>query len=328
MRFGIGIPTCREGRGMPAPFAGPEHIVELARMAEDLGYDSVWADDHIMVTDQMRLPDKDPPNWYEPLVMLAACAMATKRIQLCAGVICLPFRNPIILAKQAATLDVLSGGRFGMGWGLGRKDELYLFDPGMSKVHRGRLASEQMEAIYRLFTEDKVTYKGEYIQFEGVSLYPRPLQRPPGIYIAGEAPDTPKRVARWATGQLMSLLASSHPVTERLEALASALKEQGRAFSEIDKCVVIAQNVARTHEEAVANFRKSRIGSRVGDDRIDRVVADNCIGTPDEVAGKIAKLAECGIDHYTIQHYAVQSFQELREQVQLFAEEVMPLVNC
>ena len=126
----------------------------------------------------------------------------------------------------------------------------------------------------------------------------------------------------------MSLLASSHPVTERLEALASALKEQGRAFSEIDKCVVIAQNVARTHEEAVANFRKSRIGSRVGDDRIDRVVADNCIGTPDEVAGKIAKLAECGIDHYTIQHYAVQSFQELREQVQLFAEEVMLLVKC
>ncbi len=327
MKFGIGIPTCREGLTFPAPFAIPSQIIGLVQKAEKLGYESVWADDHIMVTEGMHLPYDTPPNWYDPLITLSACATVTSNIRLCIGVICLPFRHPVILAKQAATLDVITGGRFGMGWGLGRRDEYQHFNAGSSEVHRGRLASEIMESVYRLLTQDNVTYQGEYVRFKDVSLYPKPIQNPPSIYIAGETTDTPNRVARWATGQLMSMLSSSHPVTERLDALVVALEEQGRNMSDIDKSVVIVQNIAPTHEEAVANFRRSQIGSHVKEDRVDKVIADNAIGTPEEVAQKVARFAELGIDNYTIQHYAVQSLEELEDQAQVFAEEVMPLVK-
>ena len=327
MKFGIGIPTCREGLTLPAPFADPAQIVGLVQKAEGLGYDSVWADDHVTTTPGMGLPPTRPPNWYDPLITLSACATATSRIQLCVGVVCLPFRNPVILAKQAATLDVISGGRFGMGWGLGRRDEYEHFNAEASGVHRGRLANELMDAVHRLLTQDNVTYQGEYVRFKDVSLYPRPVQEPPSIYVAGEAPETPNRVARWATGQLMSMLSSSHPIPERLKALEKALATRGREMSDIDKGVVIVQNVARTHEEALVNFDKSVIGSHMRPERRDKVIADNAIGTVDEVAEKVARVAELGIDNYTIQHYAVQSLEEMEDQAQIFAEEVLPLVK-
>ena len=327
MRFGIGIPTCREGLTLPAPFADPIQIVSLVQKAESFGYDSVWADDHITLTQGMHIPYSAMPNWYDPLITLAACANATSKIQLCVGVICLPFRNPIILAKQAATLDVISSGRFTMGLGLGRRDEYEGFNGEAAKVHRGRLANEIMESIYRLFTEDHVTYQGEYIKFRDVTLYPKPIQSPPSLYIAGEASETPNRVASWGTGQLMSMLSSSHPIKDRLNNLRVALEAKGRQLSDIDKGVVIVQSIASTHEEAIANFRKSPIGSHVKEDRLAKVVADNAIGTPEEVAEKVDKTADLGIDNYTIQHFGVQSLDEIEEQIQMFKEEVMPLIK-
>lgn len=327
MKFGIGIPTCREGLTLPAPFATPSQIVELTQKAEKLGYDSVWADDHIMVTEGMHLGSKVPPNWYDPMITLGAAAATTSRIRLCVGVICVPFRNPIIMAKQAATLDQISNGRFGLGWGLGRRDEYEHFNTEAGKVHRGRLTVEIMESVYRLFTEDHVTYEGEYIKFRDVSLYPKPVQSPPSIYIAGETEDTPNRVASWASGQLMSMLSSSRPIPERLELLRKSLEEHGRKFSDVDKTVVIVQNVNKSHEKAVEAFKKSVIGTHVKPERMVKVVGDNAIGTPDEVAEKVLKTFDMGIDSYTVHHYAVQSLQELEEQAQIFAEEVMPLVK-
>ena len=332
MKFGIGIPNCREGRGVPSPFGEPSKIVSLTREAERLGYDSVWADDHIVVTQRMHkegmdLRDGTHPNWYDPLVTLAACATTTSRIQLCVGVVCVPFRDPIILAKQAATLDQMSNGRFGLGLGLGRRDEYERFNSESSKVHRGRLAVEIMEAVHRLFTEDDVTYQGEYVKFRGVSLYPKPVQSPPSIYIAGEAEDTPDRIARWATGQLMTMGARARPIPERLELLAKALENHGRKLSDIDKTIVITQNINRSHEKAVEAYKKSPLGWRSRPETFDWFVANNAIGTPEEVAEKVTKSFEMGIDHYTMHHMAVQSYQELEEQIQIFAEEVIPLVR-
>ncbi len=324
MKFGIGLPTSREGFTLPAPFATPHQIVELTKFAEDLGYDSVWADDHMVITPNMYLPDEQLPKWYDALISLACMISTTSRIKLGVGVICLPFRNPIILARQAATLDAYSGGRFVLGWGLGRKDEFVQFEPRSANVHRGNLAEEQMEAIYRLFTEDHVTYKGKYIEFDDISIYPKPVQNPPAIYIAGETEETYNRVAKWGTGQLFGTFSPYHPVPQRIKALGAALERQGRDISEIDKSVAAMQCLARTHEEGVVKFRESRRGRKTSNDIIDYVVNNNAIGTPDEVAEKIKRFEEVGINHFTIHHYGVESIGELREQVQMFAEEVMP----
>ena len=324
MKFGIGLPTCREGFTLPAPFATPKQIIELTKFAEKLGYDSVWADDHIVITPQMNMPDKVPPKWYDPLISLASMTSATKKIKLAVGVLCLPFRDVVILARQAATLDAYSNGRFVLGFGLGRRDEFEQFAPRMKKVHRGKLTEERIEAIYKLFTEDHVTYSGQYVEIQDISLYPKPVTQPPAIYLAGETEETYSRVARWGTGQLFGTFSPYHAIPKRIQALSEALESQGRKLSEIDKCVAAMQCLAKTHEQGVANFRKSRRGRKVTDDILDYVLANNAIGTGSEVVEKIKKFEREGIDHFTIHHYGVESFGELKEQLQMFAEEVMP----
>jgi len=111
MKFGIGIPNCREGIFYPIPIADPQEIIKLTQLAERLGYDSVWGTDFITPIPRMGIPDTPQPNWYELLITLAYLAAATQRIQLGAGVVLLPYRDPIILAKQAAASS--SGGDWG-----------------------------------------------------------------------------------------------------------------------------------------------------------------------------------------------------------------------
>ena len=175
-----------------------------------------------------------------------------------------------------------------------------------------------------MFTEDHVTYQGAYVEFEDISMYPKPVQSPPAIYIAGETESTYLRVARWGTGQLWGTFSPYHPIPQRIEALRTELEKHGRKLSEIDKSVAAMQCLAKTHEEGIANFRKSRRGLKTSDDIIDYVVENNAIGTPDDAIGRIKKFEDAGIDHFTIHHYGVESIGELREQVQVFAEEVMP----
>ena len=118
-KFGIAIPNCREGLYFRPGFASPRQIVETAVRAEELGYDSVWANDHYTAPDYVKKMWRSPPNFYEPLMTLASVAGATERVQLAVGVIVLPVRDPLILAKQATTLDAFSRGRVILGVGLG-----------------------------------------------------------------------------------------------------------------------------------------------------------------------------------------------------------------
>ena len=119
IKFDTAIPNCREGVFFPVPFAGPEEILTAAVRAEALGYHAVWAIDFIVPTPDYPIPDTARPDWYEPFVSLAACAMRTERIKLGVGVILVPFRDPVIMAKQVATLDRFRGGRLLLVVGLG-----------------------------------------------------------------------------------------------------------------------------------------------------------------------------------------------------------------
>src|SRR5690349_5490594 len=159
MRFGVAIPTCTEGMIYPIPFAGPDDIVALAVEAEQLGYDEVMGNDHLTTQRYVRARWQDPPNYFEPLIALTACAAATSRIGLMTGVIVLPMRDPILLAKQAATLDRFSHGRLVLGVGVGAyREEMEATYPDRREAPRSAWVDESIQALRALFTERRVDF--------------------------------------------------------------------------------------------------------------------------------------------------------------------------
>jgi len=329
MKFDIGIPTCREGLRHPPPFAGPKEIAHSVQLAERLGYWAVWGSDFINPTPSMRIPaDPHPPNWYEVLISLTYVAAFTERIMLGAGVIVLPYRDVIILAKQVATIDQFSGGRFLFGIGLGQaRDEFESIQTKNRKANRGKMLDEQLAALTLLLSHDqeRVSFKGNYVEFEGVALNPKPIQNPLPIYISGHAPDTPSRVAKWGHGQSITFITEPEPLTKMMDELRPLLEERGRSLSDIDIVPASQLSIARTHEAAVERYKNSYLGNtmRPGAD-VDRLIARGFVGTPDELAERIAKVKMVGIDHIGLPHIAANTFEESMEQVQMFAEEVMP----
>lgn len=130
-------------------------------MAEELGFDSVWGNDHVSTQAYVRREFADPPRFYDPFGYLAFVAARTERIRLATCVMVLTFRHPVMAAKQVATLDQLSGGRAVLRVGIGAyREELEAMDPGR-RVHRGSFAGEAIEALRLLFTERRATYAGK-----------------------------------------------------------------------------------------------------------------------------------------------------------------------
>ena len=327
MEFGVGIPTTREGMFYPIPFAGISEIVKLTQLAERLGYHSVWGTEFINPTTAMNLPDGKDPNWYEPLISLSYLAGVTEHIKLVSGVTLLPYRDPVILAKQVATLDQVSNGRFLFGWGLGRRDEFVSINTKLKSAHRGRMQEEHMDAIHMLLNQEgKVSFVGEYYEFHDVNLNPKPLQKPLPVYIAGHTERTPARIAKWATGisvAINSIAAEGSTLHSRMEWLREGLAKEGADISKFDVEISIQQLLGRTHEETVERFKNSYLGRRLAG-QIDGVIANSIVGTPEEVVEKVKSMEEEGITLCMSTNIAVDTFEEMLEQVQWLSEEVMP----
>ncbi|MCO6007477.1 LLM class F420-dependent oxidoreductase [Actinoallomurus purpureus] len=178
---------------------GPAETVRLARRAEELGYRSWWAGEHVVLPSP-RTPDSpmEPTDpILDPLVHLAYVAAVTERLELGTGIVILPQRNPVVLAKQVASLDVLSGGRLHLGVGAG-----YL-EPEMTAVgvpfaERGARTDEYLDAMRALWTQAAPSYQGRYVAFDKVDAHPRPMRTDgPRIVIGGHSPAAFRRaVAR------------------------------------------------------------------------------------------------------------------------------------
>jgi probable F420-dependent oxidoreductase len=324
IRFDTAVPTCREGLFVPVGFAGPEEIVATAVRADELGYHAVWATDLLIPTADYRIPDAEPPDWYDPLVSLAACAVRTERIKLGLGVVMVPFRDPVILAKQVATLDRFASGRLLLGVGLGFfRLEFEAAQPRLAKAPRGAILDERLEVLVRLLEAGEVSFEGEYANVRGVEMFPKPVQSPVPVYFPGKTPETLHRVAKWGHGLLVPLAMA----TDRMELLRSLLEERGRTLSEIDVVAAADVCLAASHEAAAARYLASRAGEftmRRLD--ADGAVAANWVGTPDEVIEKLHSSIAAGITHFRVGNIAGDSFPAMMEQMERFATEVMPRV--
>ena len=195
MRFDICLPNAMEGFLAPTEFAGPREIAKFAVEAERLGYNAVWGFDFVNPTPDMGIPDGETANWYELMTTLSYVAGVTERIRLVAGVVVLPNRDSIILAKQVATVDQFSQGRLDLGIGLGLRPEFLTMQPRLKGVYRGELVDEKLEALKLLLDPagGRVSYDGKHVAFSNVNLDPKPLQNPLPMLTAAETPAPLKR---------------------------------------------------------------------------------------------------------------------------------------
>lgn len=191
-------------------YADPKQAVALLQAAEEAGFDSAWTVEHIVVPEGYqsaypysstgRMPGKE---WEfalpDALTWMAYVAAATSRIKLATGVIILPEHNPVLCAKQVATLDHMSGGRVILGVGVGwLKEE---FDAlGVPFESRGRMTDEYIAAMRELWTADRPTFAGEFVRFEKAHMRPKPAQGTVPIVIGGHTKAAARRAGRLGDG--------------------------------------------------------------------------------------------------------------------------------
>ena len=325
MQFGISIPTCREGMDVAPGAIGPNDIARLARAADDLGFDAAWGNDHLSPSNRIRSLYGVIPNFYEMLTTLTYCAAVTKDLRVATGVAVMPFREPILFAKQVSTLDVLSGGRAMIGVGMGNnREEFQMLFPRKAGGSRGAMLDEELEILYRLLNEEKTSYKGVYHEFNDVVLEPKPRQKPFPIYISGRSGKTMERTVKFGTG-LIVFSPTREALVEQIDKLGAAARERGRDLSEFDIVVNTTLSLAKTKEEAVDRFYQSFTGRRAGVNADPEVtLSRNIIGTPEDAIERIGALREAGLKHCAITGVAADSIEERIEQWQMFASEVMP----
>ena len=172
------------------PLADPDAAVRVAQAAEAAGFDSVWTGEHVVLPDPQAPPAPAPPHvpMLDPAVALAYVAAHTTTIALATGIIILPQRNPLVLAKELASVDVVSKGRLWFGYAAGYLHQEFAA-LGIPFDDRGARCDEYLDAILELWDSQSPTFAGETIRFSGIDAHPRPVQRPhPRLIVGGQSP--------------------------------------------------------------------------------------------------------------------------------------------
>ena len=224
MRYGVVFPQTEIGKD-------PSAIRDFAQAAEELGYHHLLAYDHVVGANPASRPGWRPPYTYkdtfhEPFVLFGYLAGLTKRIELVTGVIILPQRQTVLVAKQAAALDVLSGGRLRLGIGIGWNPVEYEA-LGENFKNRGRRSEEQVDVMRKLWTQELVTFEGEWHKITDAGLNPLPIQRPIPIWFGGGHDQTLRRVARLGDGWF-PLLGPDDKCRAMIEKIRAYTREAGR----------------------------------------------------------------------------------------------------
>ncbi|MCS7481504.1 LLM class F420-dependent oxidoreductase [Umezawaea endophytica] len=205
---------------------GPHATTRLARHVERLGYTSWWVGEHVVLPTNHESPPMAPTDpILDPLVHLAFVAAVAERLELGTGIVILPQRNPLVLAKQAASLDVLSGGRLHLGVASGYL-EPEMTAVGVPMADRGRRTDEYIDAMTALWHAEKPEYHGKYVDFADVDAFPRPVGGP-RILIGGHSPAAFRRAVARGHGWIGNG-SSPADLSVHLEGLAKAATEVER----------------------------------------------------------------------------------------------------
>jgi probable F420-dependent oxidoreductase len=218
------------------PAAQGDYAVQLARIAEDSGFESLWTVEHVVVpagyesqypySRDGRMPGGEDVPIPDPLVWLAYVAGATSRIKLATGILILPQRNPVVVAKEAATLDVLSNGRLILGIGVGWLREE--FDCiGVPFDERAARTDEYAEALRALWTQPEPTFAGKFTSFERAKSYPKPVGGTIPLVVGGHTEAAARRAGRLGDG-FFPARAEPETLARLLDVMRESAKDAGR----------------------------------------------------------------------------------------------------
>lgn len=312
VRFGVQFPSFSYGGKGRDIFTV---VKAKVRLAEQLGFDSVWVMDHFYQVPGLGAPEEP---MLEGWTTVSALSQVTDRIKIGTLVTGNIYRNPAILAKMGATVDVISGGRLNMGIGAGwyETEALAYGIPYYTAAERlGRLA-EALQIIHGLWTAGKFTLSGKYYQVIDALCEPKPIQRPhPPIWVGGNGERiTLRLVAEY--GNACNLFGDLTEMKHKLQVLFDHCKEVKTSYERILKTclglVVIGERESEVRT-LMARYQKAGFAE-------EAYVASIIHGTPDRVAERIQEYADAGIQYFVLNF----DFREEERDMQLFADKVMP----
>jgi F420-dependent oxidoreductase-like protein len=276
-----------------------ESVRDIARAAHAAGFTRLWVSDHLFLN-----KDAVALDCLEAWTVLAALARDTEGIRIGPMVSCQSYRNPALLAKIAAGVDQMSGGRLEFGVGAGWKNveyRAYGYDFPEDGVRVTQLV-ETLEICTRLWTQERSTYKGKHYRIEDAVLSPKPVQRPLPIWIGGTKPRVMRIAAKWAQWFNMSNPGASpmQRITVMSAGIAEACKAVGRDPATLKTSLFVAAFVAPTHKEAQGLV--SALAERAGTPREEWLAArpGAIVGTTDEASEQFRAIAKAGVDHANV----------------------------
>lgn len=320
MEFGVHL-------GNYGPRAGRDTIATLAAKAEELGFHSVWASDHIVIPAQFtsRYPYGVNPyspggaftpeatqNFYEPLVTLSFVAGSTQRVRIGTSVLIVPYRNPVTAAKMVSTLDALSNGRVILGVGMGWLEEEFLVLGVPAFAERGALSDEYIQIFKELWTKDEPSFRGKYYEFVPVRFFPKPVQKPhPPIWVGGHTPAALRRAATLGDGWHASRL-GPEGMGQSVAQLRELAAQAGRDAAALT--ISLRCNLSITDEARGAASKEARRSGEL-------------VGTPDELGEGLREYRQAGVDSIIFNIRPGAPLAERLETLERFAQEVVPELN-
>jgi F420-dependent oxidoreductase-like protein len=312
--FGAFIPQGwkMELAGIDGSEAKWQKTVEMAELIESLGYDSLWVYDHFH-----NVPRPAHEAVFECWTTMAAISQRTTTVRLGQMVGCTPYRNPGLLAKITANVDVISGGRLDWGIGAGWYEHEftgYGYEFPAPK-HRIGMLRETVEIVKSMWADAETSYEGRYYTLKGAQCDPKPLQHPhPPIWIGGGGEKVTLRVvARHADRSNFG--GKPHEFARKCELLKDHCRAVGRDYDEIVKTISGEMFIRETEDEVVAAGTKSLWGEPMASWR-----EGNLVGTPEQVAEKVKAYVDLGAGGFVPWCADYPDTESLR----LFAEHVMP----
>jgi probable F420-dependent oxidoreductase len=259
MVIGFGLPVA-------GAWARPEHVGRFAALAEELGYGSLWTFQRLLVGAEQHL-DPVYRGVLDPLVSLAYAAARTSRIRLGVAVVNLPFVSPVYLAKQAATLDVLSGGRLDLGLGTGWSPVEFTATGAQTRA-RGRRTEEFLAVLRTLWADDVSEFAGEFYTVPPARMLPKPAQRPgPPVLLGGSAPVALERAGRAAAGWISRSAADLSRIADDISTVRGAAERAGKDPATVR---IVSRGVVRAGDpetgERGARVRLSGSYAQIRDD--------------------------------------------------------------
>jgi probable F420-dependent oxidoreductase len=296
-----------------------------------MGYDSVLPNDHYHTQDYVRAKAAQPPNYYDPMVSLSFVAAATTRLKLITGIMVMPMRNPVVLAKQAISLALWSNNRFVLGVGVGAyREEFVACRPRWRGDRRGDILDEGIEALKVLFTEDPATYDGRYWQFDGIQFSPRPQPGTLPIWVGGNAQEHYARVAKWCDGWLPAVLSPAE-IAAGVARIAEECAKIGRDPRGIEIAPQLTASVAQSRAEALDAFESSHAYEHMVSlkrstlrNQTGGYESRSLVGGVDDVRRQLAAYQEAGVTQITGLIFTVNTVDDFLRQAEYFATRCMP----